>query len=268
MIHAESFVAAGVLLGAWAAAWRHRRQRPPAGLAFAFAAGLFVGLAAVNGPLHDLAEHALFSAHMVQHLLLMLVVPPLLLAGTPGWMIDAGLARVLRPPSVQRVARAITHPGPALGLYTAALVVWHLPGPFDRALAAPGWHAVEHLALVGAATLAWWPVLSPSRMLPPLHYGAQLLYLFVFGMPMTVVAAMITGAEQVLYPFYAEAARSLGGDALADQRLGGILMWVPSGVVPLAAFTVVFFRWAAAEADSFDDGLEPEPCYHEESLPP
>jgi putative membrane protein len=249
MIHAESFVAAGLLLGAWAAAWRHRRQRPPAGLGVAFTAGLLIGLAAVNGPLHDLAEHALFSAHMVQHLLLILVVPPLLLAGTPGWMVDIGLARLLRSPGVGRVARAISRPGPALGLYAAALILWHLPAPFDRALAAPGWHAVEHLILVLAATLAWWPVLSPSRLLPPLHYGAQLLYLFVFGMPMTVVAAMITGAEQVLYPFYAETAQRLGVDALADQRLGGILMWVPSGVVPLAVFTVVFFRWAAAEAD-------------------
>jgi putative membrane protein len=256
MIHAESFVAAGLLLAAWTAAWYRRRQRPPAGLALPFAAGLLIGLGAVNGPLHDLAERALFSAHMIQHLLLMLVVPPLLLAGTPGWMVDALLGRLLRPRVVQRVARAVTRPAPALGLYAAALVVWHLPGPFNRALAAPGWHAVEHLVLVATAALAWWPVLSPSRLLPPLHYGAQILYLFVFGMPMTVVAAMIAGAEQTLYPFYAEAARTVGVDALADQRLGGILMWVPSGVVPLAAFTVVFFRWAAAEADDTSQGSD------------
>jgi putative membrane protein len=249
MIHAESLVAAGLLLAAWAAAWYRRRRYPSAGPALSFTAALLIGLTAVNGPLHDLAEQALFSAHMVQHLLLMLVVPPLLLAGTPGWMIDDLLARLLRFPGARRVARAITRPGPALAVYAAALIVWHLPGPFERAMAAPGWHAVEHLALVAAALLAWWPVLSPSRLLPPLHYGVQLLYLFVFGMPMTVVGAMITGAEHVLYPFYAEAAQTLGGDALADQRLGGILMWVPAGVVPLAAFTVVFFRWAAAESD-------------------
>ncbi|MGH7313316.1 MAG: cytochrome c oxidase assembly protein, partial [Candidatus Rokuibacteriota bacterium] len=195
MIHAESLVGAVVLLGAWAAAWYHRGRRPPAGHAISFAAGLLIGLGAVNGPLHDLAEQALFSAHMVQHLLLMLVVPPLLLAGTPGWMADGLLARLLRPPPLRRIARAITHPLPALALYAAALIVWHLPGPFERALAAEGWHAFEHLVLVAAAFLAWWPVLSPSRLLPRLHYGAQLLYLFVFGMPMTVVAALITGAE-------------------------------------------------------------------------
>ena len=78
---------------------------------------------------------------------------------------------------------------------------------------------------------------------------AQLLYLFVFGMPMTVVAAMITSAEQVLYPFYEAAPRITDLTPLADQRLGGLIMWVPSGLIPLAAFTVVYFRWVAAEAD-------------------
>jgi putative membrane protein len=249
MIHLESLVGAAALFMMWALAWWRRRWRPPVGRTMAFGAGLLTALGAVNGPLHDLAEQALFSAHMVQHLLLMLVVPPLLLAGTPGWMIDEILARLLRPLAGRRVARAVTHPVSALILYAAALVVWHLPGPFERALGSAGWHALAHAVLVGAAVLAWWPVLSPSQLLPALPYGAQLLYLFVFGVPMTVVAAMITAAEQVLYPSYAAAASSLGVDPLVDQRLGGVLMWVPSGVVPLAVFTLVFFRWVAAERD-------------------
>jgi len=211
--------------------------------------GLLAGLAATTGPLHDLAERLLFSAHMIQHLLLMLVTPPLLLAATPSWMIDAMLAPLLRPRLLGAAARWLTRPVPALALYAAALAVWHLPGPFDRAVASPAWHATEHAVLVATAFLAWWPVLSPSRLLPAVHYGAQILYLFAFGLPMTAVAAMITSAEDVLYPFYAEAARTAGIDALADQRLGGVLMWVPAGVVPLAVFTVAFFRWAAAEAE-------------------
>jgi putative membrane protein len=97
--------------------------------------------------------------------------------------------------------------------------------------------------------LGWWPVLSPSARLPPLHPGAQILYLFVFGMPMTVVAAMITGAEHLLYPYAAAAPRVFDLTPLADQRLGGILMWVPAGLIPLVAFTVVYFRWAAAERE-------------------
>lgn len=255
-MHPETFLGAAVLLGVWTWAWIRRRQRPDAARTLALGGGLLAGLAATGGPLHDLAERVLFSAHMVQHLLLMLVMPPLLLAATPSWMIDALLAPLLRRPFLAVLARCLTRPVPALGLYAAALVVWHLPGPFDRAVASPAWHAAEHAVLVVTAFVAWWPVLSPSRVLPPAHYGVQILYLFAFGMPMTVVAAMITGADDVLYPFYAEAARGAGIDALADQRLGGLLMWVPAGVVPLAAFTVAFFRWAAAEADDAAGGAD------------
>src|SRR5437667_331667 len=152
------------------------------------------------------------------------------------------------------VVRALTRPVPALALYAVALITWHLPGPYNAALEIHGWHIVEHLVLLATAVLAWWPVASASTLAPRLHYGAQILYLFAFGMPMTVVAAMITGAEQVLYPFYGAAPRLWGLTPLADQRLGGVIMWVPAGVIPLLAFTVVFFRWAAAEADE-----EPSP---------
>jgi putative membrane protein len=249
MMHPETLLGAAALGGAWTWAWARRGQRPGAGRALAFGTGLLAALAATVGPLHDLAEESHLSAHMAQHLLLTLVVPPLLLVGTPGWMLDGLLAPLLRRRSLAALARTLTRPVPALGLYATALVAWHLPALFDRALVSDAWHAAEHAALVATAFGAWWPVLSSSRLLPPLHYGVQILYLFVLGMPMTVVAAMITGAEDVLYPFYAEAARASGIDALADQRLAGILMWVPAGVVPLAVFTVVFFRWAASEAD-------------------
>ena len=256
MIHIETLLAAALLAAAWLRAWARRGERPPLGRAAAFFAGLLALLVALNGPVHDLAEEARFSAHMVQHLLLTIVVPPCLLAGTPAFMMDALLGGVLRRPWMEALARRATHPVAALGLYGATLVAVHLPGPFNAALESHGWHIAEHVALMATATLAWWPVLAPSRRLPPLHYAAQLLYLFAFGMPMTVVAAVITGAEHVLYPFYAAAASAAGLDALADQRLGGIIMWVPAGVVPLAAFTLVFFRWVAAEAADFSEGRD------------
>jgi putative membrane protein len=156
---------------------------------------------------------------------------------------------MLRAPRVAAVARALTRPLPALAVYTVALVGWHLPRAYGLALEVHGWHIVQHLTLMAASTLAWWPVVGRSRHAPRLPYAAQILYLFAFGLPMTAVAAMITGAETLLYPFYAAAPRLFGLTALADQRLGGVLMWVPAGVVPLVAFTVVFFRWVAAERD-------------------
>jgi putative membrane protein len=248
-VHLDVVIGVALAAGAYVGAWRAAGQRVHRARAVAFAGALVTLLVAVNGPLHDLAESALFSAHMVQHLLLTLVVPPLLLAGMPTFMIDTLLAPGLARPAFRAVLGTLTRPVPALAVYTLVLVMWHLPGPYDAALRSHAIHIAEHAMLVAAALLAWWPVVSTSRRLPPLPYAAQILYLFAFGMPMTIVAAMITGAEHALYPFYAAAPMTTDLTALADQRLGGVLMWVPAGVIPLAAFTAVFFRWAAAESE-------------------
>ena len=242
MIHPESLALIAGLGAAWLAGCRRARLPLPRTRAAAFLGGLLTLTAALNGPLHDLAERSLVSAHMAQHLLLILVAAPCLLAGMPAELIDALLGhRVVR----SLVVRA-TAPVTALILYASALVAWHLPGPYALTLESPLWHIAAHVAMVAAAIVAWWPVLSPSRRVPALPYAAQILYLFAFGIPMTVVAAMITGSEIVVYP-------TASATPLEDQRLGGILMWVPAGIVPLIAFTVVFFRWCAAEPD---DGVE------------
>jgi putative membrane protein len=247
-LHGDVLLGTGLLALLYALAWRRAPRRRPSEPA-RFFAGLSVLLLALNGPLHELSDWYLFSAHMVQHLLLTLVVAPLLLAGSPGWMLDRLLAPLLRRALGRFAVSAATRPVPALALYATALITWHMPGPFGAALEHHGWHIAEHLILLATSVLAWWPVLSASTLAPRLHYGAQILYLFAFGIPMTVVASMITGAEHVLYPFYAAAPRLFSLPPLADQRLGGLIMWVPAGLIPLAAFTVVFFRWVAAEAD-------------------
>jgi len=245
-IHLDVVAGVALAAGAWTGAWLARGARPSRGETAAFAGALVTLLAVLNGPLHALSDRYLFSAHMVQHLALTLVVPPLLLLGIPGFMIDG----LLQHRYVATLARALTRPVPALGLYTMVLVGWHLPAPYRFALEHHPWHIVQHLTMMAGAGLAWWPVLARSRIAPHLSYGAQILYLFAFGFPMTAVAAMITGAETLLYPFYATAPRLFAVSALADQRLGGVIMWVPAGLVPLVAFTIVFFRWAAAERDT------------------
>jgi putative membrane protein len=252
-LHADVVGGVAAIAAVWLVAWRRRGEPVSLRHAARFFGALGVVLLALNGPVHALAERALFSAHMVQHLALTLVLPPLALTGTPGWMVDAVLAAP-RAQALGAVVRAVTGPLPALAVWTVALGVWHLPGPYDAALETHAWHVIQHISLIAASLVAWWPVLSPSRVAPPLPYGAQILYLFVLGMPMTVVAAMVTGADDLLYRFYAEAPQVMGLSPLEDQRLGGALMWVPAGLVPLVAFTVVFFRWAAAEAED-----RPEP---------
>lgn len=264
-IHLEVVIAAALLAGAYVAAWRAGREPVQPGRAAAFTAASVALVAVLNGPIHDLAERGLFSAHMVQHLVLTLVIPPLLLAGTPAFMADGLLAPLLARRVTRSIARTITRPLVALGAWTVALFVWHLPGPYAAALGSHAMHFVQHAALLSTAVLAWWPVASPSRRLPALPYAAQILYLFAFGMPMTIVAAMITGAEHVLYPFYTPAPQAAALAPLEDQRLGGIIMWVPAGVVPLVAFTAVFFRWVIAESE---DRTEPAVAPPLQPVPP
>lgn len=252
-LHPEVFAVAALLAAAWLHALRARRQRLPRARGLMFLAGLGVAVAALNGPLHDLAEHRSFAAHMAQHLVLTLLTPPLLLAGTPGWMLDRLVAPLVARPATRAPLACLTRPLPALALHATALFFWHLPGPYDAALGSRAAHAAQHLTLLVTALGAWWPVLSPSRLLPALPYAGRILYLFVFGVPMTVVAAMVTGADHLLYRFYGAAPRPLGLDALTDQRLGGVIMWVPAGIIPLVAFTIVFFRWVAAEPDDAGD---------------
>jgi putative membrane protein len=252
-IHLDVLIGVLILAALYTRAIVAGRRPTPLGQPLAFFGGCGALLVALNGPVHDLSDYYLLSAHMLQHLILTLVAPPLWLAGTPGYVLDGLLEALLRRRVTAVAVRTATHPLVALGVYAVALIGWHLPGPYNAALERHAWHVAEHVTLLAAAVLAWWPILSASRRLPALPYAAQLLYLFVFGMPMTVVAAFVTAAERPLYPWYAEAPRLFGLTPLADQQLGGVVMWVPAGVIPLVAFTVVFFRWAAAEPD------EPEP---------
>lgn len=243
--HAEVLAGLAAIAGLylWAAHAQGRRLPPGRLLALGGALAVFAG--ALNGPLHDLSDRYLLSAHMVQHLLLTLVASPLLLAAIPPGLFSPLLARRRLLPLLRR----LTGLPVAFALYNGALIVWHLPGPYNLALEHHGLHVAEHLTLIATAVLAWWPILSPEPALPRAPYGAQMLYLFLMSIPMTAVAAFVTLAEEPLYPFYAASPRIFPLSPLEDQRLGGVIMWVPAAIAPLAAFTGVFFRWAAAELD-------------------
>ena len=209
----------------------------------AFGASLVVIFVSLNGPLHDLSDKSLFSAHMAQHLLLTLLFPPLLLYGTPAWVVR----RVLAPRWVTALARVLTRPVIAAALFTAPIVLWHVPVLYEAALRHHNVHIAQHLVFLATAVLMWWPILSPVPELPRLPYPGQMLYLFLLGIPMSITGALITLSDSVLYPFYAAAPRVWVLPALADQQIGGLLMWVPGGLVLWGAMTLVWFRWSARE---------------------
>jgi putative membrane protein len=111
-------------------------------------------------------------------------------------------------------------------------------------------HIVEHLMIMVASVILWWPMLSPLDELPRAPYPVQMLYLFVVGLPMVMVAIFISMADSLLYPYYAAAPRIWERlTPQADQHLGGLIMWIPGGMIFLAALSVVFFRWQAAGGD-------------------
>ncbi|MGI8508926.1 MAG: cytochrome c oxidase assembly protein [Gemmatimonadaceae bacterium] len=211
-----------------------------------FASGLFAMFASLNGPVHDLSDYFLFSAHMVQHLLITMLVPPLLIAGTPGWM----LRPLLRNRRVFNVARFVTRPVMCFVIFNLTIVVWHLPIFYNAAMADHNIHIAEHLMFMSTAVLMWWPFMSPLPELPRLAYPGQMLYCFLTTIPMSIVAVYISLADHILYPAYAWAPRVWGIMPMVDQQLGGLIMWIPGSSIFYGIMSVVFFKWVARGEDN------------------
>lgn len=208
-----------------------------------FVAGMAVLFLALQSPLDRLGDEYLLSLHMTQHLLLVLVVPPLLLYGTPDW--------VVRPlvglPVVSDLARFLVRGPIAFAVYNVVFALAHLPNFFDLTLQNQDVHIVEHLLFIATGILAWWPVLSPLRELPSLSYPFQMLYLFLQTLPCSLVGALITLSGDVLYTPYAAAPRIWHSTVMGDQQIAGLIMWIGGSLYYFLGFMVVFFVWAYHE---------------------
>jgi putative membrane protein len=233
----------------WGAAAARQRLGGPAGFPWAraavFLAGCGVLILSLNGPLHELSDYYLLSAHMVQHALLTMVVPLLWLLGTPGWLVDPLIAR----PRVRHIARALTHPVSAFAIYNGYLILWHLPPAYDWTLWSHEVHVAQHVGFLATGVLMWWPVASPTMRLPGLSYGPAMLYLFLMTIPMKAIGAFVTLADHVLYDFYASAPRVLDLSSSEDQTIAGLLMWMPGGVIYWSAIAFIFWRWYRREVE-------------------
>jgi putative membrane protein len=210
-----------------------------------FYAALAVIFLSLNGWLHDLSDWYLFSAHMVQHLLLTLLMPPLLIVGVPGWM----LRPLLQHRIVAGIASVLTRPKVCFATFNLVVAIWHLPMFYNAAVESHPIHIVQHLMFMVSAVMLWWPILSQLPELPRLSYPMQMLYLFLATLPMSVVSVIITYSQNLLYPGYAAAPRILGITPMEDQLIGGLIMWIPGGLVFLAVISVIFFRWQSHGAE-------------------
>lgn len=213
-----------------------------------FAAGVAVMLFALISPLDTLGDEYLFSAHMLQHLLLELAVPPLLLLGITPRFANA----VLASRALARVERVLGNPLVAWTLGVATLALWHLPRLFDAALGDEYVHIAEHLCFLVTATIFWWPVLAP---LPRCRLSPLWTQVYLLGgaMANSLLGIWLTFAPAGLYAPYLHPGDSLRVAALLrdgwgltpplDQQVAGLLMWVGGGFVFLAAMMVLFLQW-------------------------
>ncbi|HEX2853652.1 MAG TPA: cytochrome c oxidase assembly protein [Opitutaceae bacterium] len=213
----------------------------PRAQAWQFYAALVTFYLAVGSPLDQIGERFLFSAHMLQHQLLIYPAAVLFLRGLPWWMVDAVLDR----PALRGPVRLLTS---LLGcglIYTVVIGGWHAPFLYEWALQNKVVHVAEHVMFFGAGLFYWWPLLSPSRAFPRVSYAAQMVFLFAVLIGMTPVFAYITFSDDILYPTYEYAPRLIADFSPAnDQLLAGVSMKLMGLSVALLAFGVSFYRWA------------------------
>ena len=224
-----------------------------------FLLGVAILWVGADWPIHDLAERYLYSVHMAQHILFTLVAAPILIAGTPAWM----LRRLLAPRPVMAVFRRITRPLVALVLFNAVLLFTHWPAVVTASVHSEWLHFGLHVMLTGSALIMWWPVMSPLPELPALPAPGQMLYLFLQSLAPTIPASFLTFGDHPLYPVYATFPRIWGISALTDQLVAGLLMKLVGGAILWGFIAVVFFRWHDQEQRDGWDPLSYRDVEHE-----
>ena len=251
---------------------RYRTSSPntiPSWRLAAFMTGLFFFWIAEGSPLLVIDDD-LLTIHMVQHILLMGVAPPLILLGAPVLPVLYGLPRrfvrgvsgpLFRWPLLRGLGRMATHPAFAWLASTAALIGWHLPGAFELALRSSLWHDVEHACFFWTGILFWWPVIQPWPSVSRWPRWRIPLYLFFATLPCDALSAFLTFCGRIVYPYYLSGPQLFSLSPLLDQECAGALMWVcatfiyliPAVIITvqlLSAPTARFAGTAQAEAQS------------------
>jgi putative membrane protein len=214
-----------------------------------FAGGLLALEVAADWPIHDLAENYLFAAHMLEHLLISLVAPPLLLLGLPAWMVR----RLLRKPWAGGTVRVLGRPLVAGLLFNAVLAISHAPFWVNGTLEHHFLHFWAHLLLFVVSMLMWFPVINRLEEFPSLGGTGRMIYLFVMSIVPNVPAAFLLLATGVVYKFYATVPHPIAGmSAINDQQLAGAIMKVGGTTYLWSVITVMFFRWVGSQYRSRD----------------
>jgi cytochrome c oxidase assembly factor CtaG len=241
---------AGVYLRGWCvlrhrdgARW-HRSQLA------AFLGGLAAIYLALASPIEPFAA-LLLQVHMLQHLLLMMAAPPLLWLGAPLFPLLRGLpqpvrtywvAPLFRSKALRLLLARLTHPAVALPLFIATTWLWHAPPAYELALRSSSWHYLQHTCFLAAGLLFWYPVVLPYPSRPRWSQWLLLPYLFLADVQNTILSALLTFSDQILYPHYLQMPRLGRLSVLEDQSAAGVLMWVPGSLAFLLPLFAIGFR--------------------------
>lgn len=259
--HTEPALLIGILAVVWAyfvlvGPLRDRidpsAPRPRTEIAW-FVAGVVSFYIAVGSPLDAMGEGFLFSAHMVQHNILMYLTAVFTVLAIPPRLFDA-LMRLF--PRLRSVLRFCFHPLTAGFLFTFTFCVWHFPVLYEAALHNKLIHMVEHLTMYGSSVMMLWPLLSRSKELPRANWGLQILYLFLLMVAQIPLFGILTFSSEVLYPTYELAPRITFLDPMSDQVLGGLLMKVANMVVSLSLMGRAFYYWNIQQEPQVSLGVQ------------
>ncbi|MGH7986681.1 MAG: cytochrome c oxidase assembly protein [Candidatus Binataceae bacterium] len=235
----------GLVVAYAGASWLLGKQ-PTSHQAGAYMFGVLSIFFALSGPIDQLTSDRLFTAYILQQMILVLVAAPFLLMGLPDWMLRPVFTnRWLRP-----FWRVMTRPVVTFLTFSLVFTLIHYPPVCDRICHLQQFYASIRVILVIAGLLLWWPLFSPLEEFPPLPYPMQIMYLFLLSIPMTAVAAPITLSDSVVYMFYQGGIHPWGLTPIDDQVMGGLLMWIGEMFYLMTVFTVVFIRWAEADNDT------------------
>lgn len=220
-----------------------------------FFAGLLVLFVALQTPIEALAEH-MFSFHQLQHIMLRMFGPLLILLGAPltpmlrglpPWALKSVVRPLVRDPRARRAYEILTNPVLTTVLFLSILFLWQVPDAHNAALRNPALHEFMHFTMLSSGFLFWWLVVDPKPHRSRMHYGLRVLYLGLIIIPNTLLGAAITFTDHVIYSAYAEVEQPYNMSLMIDQQIGGAILWVPGDMMSVIVAGIVMIMWYQRE---------------------
>ena len=231
-----------------------------------FFTGLFLIFIALQSPLDNLSEHML-SFHQLQHFLLRMLAPLLVLLGAPltpvlrglpPWALQGFVRPMVRHPLARAVYEKLTNPVITTVLFMGILYLWQFPGVFNLALRNEFVHALMHVTMMSSGFIFYWAVIDPKPRRSRIHYGVRVLYLGLIVLPNTLLGAAITFSRGIIYTGYQDVHQPFNISLLTDQQLGGLLLWVPGDMMSILAAGIVMIMWYERE-EAANNASQPTP---------